>query len=95
MGEVVCLSSYREQKLREEVDELAEYVDWLLEGIDKTPQPYYPWLWRLIEAEVASRTGTREEGIVLDAYDLAIQGYTVQNAVTQVLIKRRKSLNRL
>ncbi len=42
MGEVVCLSSYREQKLREEVDELAEYVDWLLEGIDMTPQPYYP-----------------------------------------------------
>ena len=42
MGEVVCLSSYREQKLREEVDELAEYVDWLLEGVDMTPQPYYP-----------------------------------------------------
>ena len=53
------------------------------------------WLWKLVEAEVAGRTGTREEDIVLDAYNLVIGGYTVQNAVTQVLIKRRKSLNRL
>ena len=42
MGEVVCLSSYRERKLREENAELAEYIDWILEGFDMTPQPYYP-----------------------------------------------------
>ena len=41
MGEVVCLSSYRERKLREENAELAEYIDWILEGFDMTPQPYY------------------------------------------------------
>jgi hypothetical protein len=46
MSNVVCLVSYREQKLREEVEELMEYVDWLLEPVDMTPEPYYvPLNW--------------------------------------------------
>lgn len=46
MSNVVCLASYREQKLREEVEELMEYVDWLLEPVDTTPEPYYvPLNW--------------------------------------------------
>jgi len=46
MSNVVCLASYREQKLREGVEELMEYVDWLLEPVDMTPEPYYvPLNW--------------------------------------------------
>jgi len=49
------------------------------------------WIWRLIESELYCQTNSREEKLILEAYDLVIQGFSVKNAVKQVSARNKSS----
>lgn len=49
------------------------------------------WIWRLIESELYCQTNSREEKLILEAYELVIQGFSVKNAVKQVSVRNKSS----